>query len=530
MRASIYFITSALMIANASSLSTSQVTPPRIAVVGSGISALTCAREIARLSGTNDAEKNGLFGAKVTLFTSRSKMSTQMGPKNQVIPQNGKPFFDYGVQYITAKDEEFKNEVQRWSDLGLCTRLDDKEVGNISAENGYTPFKGDANFVGNGGMGILITKLIDDAEREFVSDGSLTVLRGFPNQKKKIQGLSKNSEGKWMLQTKEGDAVGPFDAVVGGFAQHCLTDPFLLTGGDATKAMLSCLRRVESNQLIVMQVSFSPPLPSKNAPFTVAHVSGEECLSFIANNAKKPHQDQKFRTDNNSAESWTLISTASFGEREFNTNKNGYRKIAEEQMLDALSRTLNIPNLRSNHNPKINRINHWEDGLSANTPPASRGCLFDASQNLGWCGDFCTDRPNLEGAAQSGRAMARNLNLYYGSKDDAGETFNAEAPEFLPTSVAWIPRTISNNGPSTTHETLVDIGQFGHSQRLLPSLFSHTNLVPSALNGYDKALGKGAGGQNSKNNNNRNNKNTGSRKTQNRTKKGRVSNGGGGGQ
>merc|ERR1712238_402094 len=124
------------------------------------------------------------------------------------------------------------------------------------------------------------------------------------------------------------------------------------------------------------------------------------------------------------------------------------------------------------------------------------------AHNLGWCGDFCTDRPNLEGAAQSGRAMARTLNLYYGSNNDAGETFKADAPEFLPSSVAWIPRTVAENGPSSASshdETLVDIGQFGHSPHLLPSLFSHTNLVPSSLNGYDKALGKGAGGQKKKN-------------------------------
>merc|ERR1719491_2480583 len=372
-------------------------------------------------------------------------------------------------------------------------------------------------------MGVLITKLIDDAENEFLPDGNLRVQRGFPNQKKKIQGLSKNSEGKWMLQTKEGETVGPFDFVVGGFAQHCLTDPFLLSGGDATKSMLSCLRKVESNQLIVMQVSFSPPLPSKNAPFTAAHVSGEDCLSFVANNSKKPHQDQKFRTDNNSIESWTLISTANFGEREFNINTNGYRNIAEEKMLAALSRILNISNLRSKHNPKINRINHWEDGLSANVPPSSRGCLLDISQNIGWCGDFCTDRPNLEGAAQSGSTMAHYLNLYYANKNNAGETV-LSAPEFLPSSVAWIPRTALKKGLSAfSDETRVDIGQFAHNQQLLPSQFSHTNLVPSSLHGYDKALGKGAGVQNSKKSNN--NK-SGSRRSQNRTQD-RVSYGSG---
>merc|ERR1712176_993925 len=112
-----------------------------------------------------------------------------------------------------------------------------------------------------------------------------------------------------------------------------------------------------------MQVSFSPPLPSDNAPFIAAHVIGEECLSFIANTLKKPHQEQQLRR--NSSESWTLISTSSFAEREFNTKPKGYHKISEKKMIAALSLVLQIPNLRSKHNPKINRINHLKDGVSA---------------------------------------------------------------------------------------------------------------------------------------------------------------------
>merc|ERR1712238_86331 len=115
------------------------------------------------------------MGATVTLCTSRSKMATQMGPKNQALPQNGKPFFDYGVQYITAQDQDFQHEVQRWIDLGLCTRLPDEEVGTLSTEQGYTPFNDGGHYVGNGGMGVLITKLIDDAEREFLPEGNLKV-------------------------------------------------------------------------------------------------------------------------------------------------------------------------------------------------------------------------------------------------------------------------------------------------------------------------------------------------------------------
>ena len=110
---------------------------------------------------------------------------------------------------------------------------------------------------------------------------------------------------------KRWNHVGPFDTIIGGWAQHYLTDPFLLSGGDATKSVLQGLQRVELNQFIVMQVSFSPLIPSGDATFTVAHVSGKECLLFIIS-VFKTHQDKKFRTGNNDSESWKLISTAIF--------------------------------------------------------------------------------------------------------------------------------------------------------------------------------------------------------------------------
>merc|ERR1719375_836490 len=198
-----------------------------------------------------------------------------------------------------------------------------------------------------------------------------------------VKRLTKTSGG-WELGTQGGQRLGTFDFVIGGFAQHVLIDPFLLTGGQACEKMLRCLRRVESNQIIPIQVSFEgEALP---ATFTAAHVYGEECLSFISNNSRKPQQNGKTGTPG--SQHWTLLSTASFAEREFNTNPKGYRRSAEERMMEAFFRLLGVSDL-SKHRPVVNRINHWEDGLPANTPPASRGCLFDADVGLGWCGDFC---------------------------------------------------------------------------------------------------------------------------------------------
>jgi hypothetical protein len=123
-------------------------------------------------------------------------------------------------------------------------------------------------------------------------------------------------------------------------------------------------------------------------------------------------------------------------------------------MFDALSRVLGIEDL-SKHKPQINRINHWEDGLPAKTPPNSRGCLFDIDVGIGWCGDFCTT-PGIEGAAKSGREMAIALSAFMSDS----KAFDHQG--YLPADEEWIPFQLSDES------TLLDIGSFSSNLNLKP--------------------------------------------------------------
>eukprot|EP00746_Dinoflagellata_sp_MGD_P041830 gnl/MRDRNA2_/MRDRNA2_20117_c0_seq1.p1 gnl/MRDRNA2_/MRDRNA2_20117_c0~~gnl/MRDRNA2_/MRDRNA2_20117_c0_seq1.p1 ORF type:complete len:531 (+),score=95.27 gnl/MRDRNA2_/MRDRNA2_20117_c0_seq1:72-1664(+) len=444
---------------------------PRIAVVGTGMAAVMCARSLARLA---KEDNPGLRNAHISLCTSRGKLATQMGPNNKASPQPGKPFFDYGCQYFTASDPLFQKEVDRWQALGLVAALGDGEVGLLSKESGFNPMtSGVKCWVGNGGMGPMLTKIIEDTAKQFADN--VEHVSGFPDEKMKVKSLAKTTDG-WELETQGGKKLGPFDFVIGGFAQHILTDPFLLSGGKACEQMLRCLRRVESNQIIPIQVAFEGgPLPAK---FTAAHVYGEDCLSFVANNNRKPQQNGQVGTSG--PQHWTLLSTASFAEREFNTNPKGYRRIAEDRMFEALSRLLEISDL-SKYKPRVNRINHWEDGLAAKTPPNSRGCLFDADMQLGWCGDFCV-LPGIEGAALSGTAMANILSNFL---ERGNQDFDRSG--LLPADEDWVDFQPQD-------ATMVDIGAFSNKLGLKPS-WTHTNLVPSAINGYNRKTQTGAAGR-----------------------------------
>merc|ERR1711971_123120 len=115
----------------------------------------------------------------------------------------------------------------------------------MGVQDSFKPLKGAKCWVGNGGMGPMLTNLIEQTAKEF--EGIVELVSGFPNQSLAAVGISKARD-SWEVSLKGGQKLGPFDFVIGAFAQHVLTDPFLLSGGAPCENMLKCLRRVESNQ------------------------------------------------------------------------------------------------------------------------------------------------------------------------------------------------------------------------------------------------------------------------------------------
>jgi hypothetical protein len=317
----------------------------------------------------------------------------------------------------------------------------------------------------------MMSKLLVDTA---TSSQHIEHVSGFPDERRRVVGLSRGGDGCWMLATKGGAIEGPFDIVLGGFAQHVLTEPFLASGGEASAAMLRCLRRVEFNQIIAMQVAMEgAALP---ATFTAAHCACDDVLGFVANNSRKPHQDGSLPSEAGGAnEHWTLLSTAGFAERVFHRNRRGYRAVAETQMLSSLGTLLGVADMQW-HRPRVNRINHWEDALPMNTPPNRRGCLFDARVGLGWCGDFCV-ASSAQGGALSGRALAAVVEQYVGGGA-------AALPDgLLPSDEPWAPM------PSTG--STVDIGTFAHAGHLTRRSTHEPELVRSAIGGLDSGHGGG---------------------------------------
>merc|ERR1719265_2702099 len=124
------------------------------------MAAVMCTRSLAKMAKEGIGK---LHNARVTLCTSRGKLATQMGPKNQTLPRPGQPFFDYGCQYFTSTEPWFQQEVEHWRASGYVTALGAGEIGKLSEKNGFSPIgAAEKCWVGNGGMGPMLNKIIED--------------------------------------------------------------------------------------------------------------------------------------------------------------------------------------------------------------------------------------------------------------------------------------------------------------------------------------------------------------------------------
>jgi len=372
-----------------------------IAVVGSGVASITAVRTLC----TSSLENN--LPVKVTWFTARRKMgSTQsaLSKSPMVRPKPGDPFFDYGCQYMSPVSAVFRNELERWHDLKLVSNQFEVSVLDAKDDNPEMTKLESPGWVGNGGMGPMLEKLTIQTREEFAGRGFKHV-SGFPEVEQQVTSIHRDeSTQKWFLNTeRKAREFGPYDYVIGCFGHPKRTDPFLKPGGDAAKPMMKFLKGVKYNQFFALQIVLEKGL-DKN--LSGCHILNHDVVSFVADNSKKPHQIEGLDSVglNGQKPHITIISTAKFAEQ----NQKANRKMVQDRMMESFAHLIakeSLQGLQSKFQPKIHRLNFWQDGRCVKVVDES-DFLFDTSVNLGWCGDFCVG-PSVDGAAISGTSVAK---------------------------------------------------------------------------------------------------------------------------
>ncbi len=317
----------------------------RVAVIGAGMSGLTCASRLRE------------FGHEVVIFEKSRGVSGRISTRKL---DNG--YCDHGAQYITATSVEFKEDLRRWKAEGLID-LWSPRLRVIGDDSSGEPLSVD-RYVGTPRMTSPLGALADQFDVRLSW---------------KVQSLERR-QGGWALKGEDGAVFEQiFDAVI--FAIPAPQVLQLL--GPITP---SWLQLALSAEMLPCWAVMATLIENQAIPFDAAFVNTGP-LAWIANNASKPGRA--------ASPIWTLHATAAWTASHLNDESeeivkflvDAFQKITQLKVAEAIAHRW----LYAKAQPKSNQAYLWDAGL-----------------RLAACGDWLCSA-NVEGAWRSGQACAEGI-------------------------------------------------------------------------------------------------------------------------
>jgi predicted NAD/FAD-dependent oxidoreductase len=320
----------------------------RIAVIGAGLSGLTCAHALADEG----------FEVKV--------IEKARGPGGRMSTRRADDrHFDHGAQYFTARDPQFSQQVDSWRQRGLV----EEWAAKIAVlDHGSVTIKADTTerYVGVPGMNAICRHLATGLDVAYRTE---------------VGSLERNEAG-WGLTDAGGADIGLFDTVV--VSAPAPQSARLLEG--VAPAIAAAASAVEIAPCWAAMVGLARPLETEfDGAFVV-----DSPLSWVARNTSKPGRP--------SAESWILHASPEWSQRHLEIEREG----AAEMLFEAFNRALGGPI----DTPVHLAAHRWRFALP--TEPLAQACLVDPDLRVVACGDWCGG-PRVEGAYLSGLEAARRV-------------------------------------------------------------------------------------------------------------------------
>ena len=420
---------------------TSGGTPPRVAVVGAGISGLTAASHLAR------------GGCAVTVY------ETGRGPGGRTSTRRAGPDgagwqFDHGAQYFAAKDPAFRAIVEDWRAEGLVAEWTGV-FGTLDATTGTfvreDPQETKERWVGTPSMNAIAKGLSRRAGISLVTSRRVTSFEGGPGVGDGSWTVVHRSSAPSAKTDANGDPVpvepprrdARFVAVVAADKQAASDRSVRVYGEDPPVLSLAAPAVWEAMRASGQTPSFALMLAVKNGTsgaedevekqktktrlfeFQGATVEGDDVVAWIADDSSKPGR----RTGAPDADvtCWVVQSTPAYAARRVKATATLLEpsgtllnEVAEE-MTDALLRLAAKSAKRRGEgsveasNIEIAHVaaHRWgaafpDDGAVAAAAASGGGCPADAERRGVGGGDFCV-APKIEGAALSGAAAAARV-------------------------------------------------------------------------------------------------------------------------
>ncbi len=319
---------------------------PKVAVVGAGVSGLTCARTLAD------------HGFPVTVFEKSRGVGGRMATRRA---DNGLTF-DHGAQYFTIRDKHFQRYVESWMHDGIVGpwrgRIVVLEGGVIKEEK-----KGTDRLVAVPTMNAVCRHLATDLDVRFQS-------RVAPLER--VQGL-------WHVASDDGTDLGVFDVAI-------VTAPASQSAEllRAAPLLADQARQVEMHGCWAVMLSLSESL---GLGFDGAFVH-DSPISWIARNSSKPDRPVE-------PETWVLHASTEWSHAHLDDPAEAVESILRDEFWEAMGVPPRDTQYRAAH--------RWRFALPPE--PLHESCLFDPLMRIGACGDWCAG-PRVEGAFLSGMAVA----------------------------------------------------------------------------------------------------------------------------
>ena len=324
---------------------------PSVAIIGAGLAGLTCGTALKGLvEKVTIFEKNVFPGGRINRFRA------------------GEYEFNNGAQYFTVNNPLFWNIVSAWQTQGFVRPWDgwivELQKGQVINSDMATQ-----RFVGVPRMQTVAENLARQCE--LVTSAN-------------ISELERQDEGSWRLFNDRGDYLGAYDIVIIATPAHQVADLCR-----PVTAICDAADKVDMTVCWSGMFAFEKPL---DIPYDAAFVL-DSPLSWISR--------YQFTDAANDADCWVLHASPEWSQQ----YAASFRGRVMHALLDAFWEATDL----SAEKPVSAGVQCWKQALPIN--PIDEDSLFDDSQAIGACGDWCT-APRIEGAVLSGFSMADRIMKY----------------------------------------------------------------------------------------------------------------------
>jgi predicted NAD/FAD-dependent oxidoreductase len=327
--------------------------PERIAVIGAGLSGLSCANALAEA------------GASVQVYDKGRGPGGRTSTRH-VETAGAELSFDHGAQYFTVRHPRIEARARQWARLGVVAPWEGR-VAVLGEDGRVESYSDKPRFVGTPTMSAICKHL---AVGRDVRCG-VTISR----VERVAAGIT--------LFASDGNDLGTFDRLV------CTAPPSQTAAllADVAPTITRRALDVVMKPCWALMAAFEPAL---DVPFDGAFIN-QGALSWIARMGSKPRRPRE-------PDAWVLHASAEWSTAHLEASREEAATSLLDALFEALGREPNTPSWQTAH--------RWRYALAEE--PLADGFLTDDYDGVIACGDW-TNGNRVEGALLAGLSAAGHI-------------------------------------------------------------------------------------------------------------------------